>query len=527
MSKRILILLATMVVLGLITACVQAPLPETVEVEKEVEAVSEQPKAEEVVVVVAETIEPETFDPIMSSGLDWHAQVWSTVLETLAWTDPSGNVHPRLAESWSTSEDGLTWTFKLRSGVRFHNGEPLQADDVVYSFERGKKEGIPMVQQRYENVVSVEAPADETVVITLAKPDNLFINTVGDPTGIGFSILNREDGANQRHAIAPVGTGPMKFVSYSPNNELVLEVNEDYWNPDDLPVWDKLIVRWFSEDASQVAALKAGEVDVIQPVSIATAKSLTGQPDIGKKSYPKTSFFISLSRMDKTRPDEIPLAIMKALDRQALARIAFLGEAVPGSTAHPLIEYALPIEELPNYQREVEECKSLLAQAGYADGIDLEFLYPTRNPFEDIIFETIQASLAECGINITLAPVEQAVWIDRFLSADYELSATDQGWYSNPVRYVLPRVGWQAPPEEIVPELPDLIAQFGSASFEERPEIFQKVQMLEAETGYPFIGTVWVNRSVFWRTDRVEDVDISMLVTNSRREFYLSIVPKS
>ncbi|HBY97504.1 MAG TPA: hypothetical protein DEP84_26780 [Chloroflexi bacterium] len=522
---------ATTVVEREVTTVVEKEVEVTRVVEKEVEVTRvvevEAPPKEPVekVVVVAETIEPETFDPIMSSGLDWHAQVWSTVLETLAWTDPSGNVHPRLAESWEVSDDGLTYTFTLRPDVKFHNGEPLQADDVVYSFERGQTQGIPMVQQRYQNIVGVEAPDDQTVVVTLAQPDNFFLNTIGDPTGIGFSILNREYGAENRNAIAPVGTGPFRFVSYSPNNELVLEVNREYWNPEDLPDWDRLIIRWFQEDASQVAALNAGEVDVIQPVSIATSQSLTDQPGIGKASFPALSFFISISRIGKTEPPEIPLAISKALDREALAQIAFLGEAEPGSTVHPYVEYALPIEELPNYQRDVEGCKELLAKAGYANGIDVEFLYPTRNPFEDVIFETIQASLAECGINITLAPVEQAVWLDRFLKADYDLSATDQSWYSNPIRYVLPRVGWQAPVEEVVPELPPLLEEFSAASPAERPEVFQKIQRLVAETGYPFIGTVWVNRSVFWRTDRVENVDTSTRVTNNRRDFYLSIHP--
>ena len=158
-------------------------------------------------VVVAESIEPSTFDPIKSSGLGWHSQVWSTVLETLAWTDPSGNVHPRLATSWSTSSDGLVWNFKLRKNVRFHNGEVFKADDVVYSFERAMADGIPMVKQRYKNVKSVSAVGDRSVKINLKNKDNLFINTVGDPTGIAFSILNRKDGNNSRHAIAPVGTG--------------------------------------------------------------------------------------------------------------------------------------------------------------------------------------------------------------------------------------------------------------------------------------------------------------------------------
>jgi ABC-type transport system substrate-binding protein len=262
---------------------------------------------------------------------------------------------------------------------------------------------------------------------------------------------------------------------------------------------------------------------VIQPVNVATSQSLTGQEGLGKKSYPATTFFIGFSRIGKTRPDELPVAFMKAIDREALAKIVFLGEAIPYSTAHPLLKYALPIDKLPNYQRDIAGCKSLLTKAGYPNGIDLEFIYPTRVPYVSVFFETIQASAAECGIKITLAPLENAVWESRFLLADYDLSATDQCWYANPVRYVLPRVGWQAPVEEIVPELPALLDAFRAAPVEGRADAFQKIQTLEAQTGYPFFGTVWINGSVFWNKDKINDVDISNRVTGSRRDFYLAL----
>ncbi|MGA2502507.1 MAG: ABC transporter substrate-binding protein [Anaerolineales bacterium] len=532
MFKKASILIAMVVILGLVASCGPTATPITTSISTPetiaatntaipTVAVTETPGP--TTMIIAEPWEPDTFDPIMSSGPNNNAIVWSTILETLAWTDPSGVIHPRLAESWTTSVDGLTWTFTLRSGVKFTTGEPLTADDVVYSFERSKVGGIPMVQQRFANMVSVVAPDDKTVVVTLAKPDSLFINTVADSTGIGSSILSRKEGALNRQAIAPVGTGPLKFVSYSPNNQLVLAVNRDYWNPSELPTWDTLIIRFLTDDASQVAALNSGDVDVIQPVNIATYQSLTGQVGIGKKSYPATTFFIGFSRIGKTRPDELPVAFMKAIDREALAKIVFLGEAVPYSTAHPLLTYSLPIDQLPNYQRDIPGCKALLTKAGYPNGIDLEFMYPTRVPYQDVFFETIQASVAECGIRITLAPLEQAVWLSRFLAANYDISATDQSWYSNPVRYVLPRVGWQAPVSEILPELQPLLDAYTAAPNDGRADAFQKIQMLEAQTGYPFIGTVWVNKSVFWNSNKINDVDISTLVTSDRREFYLSL----
>src|SRR5690606_36766877 len=122
---------------------------------------------------------------------------------------------------------------------------------------------------------------------------------------------------------------------------------------------------------------------------------------------------------------------------------------------------------------------------------------PTRRPDRDSIFEVLQASLADTGIRVTLQPVDQQVWLSHFLEADYALSASDQGWYANPIRYVLPSDGWQAPPSEVAPELPDLLAAYLSAATDQaRADAFQAIQLYEAEYAYPFIGTAWVKRSV-------------------------------
>lgn len=474
-------------------------------------------------VVVSEDSDIYNFDPKNSAGGKFDAPVFTTVYETLAWTTPSGEVLPRLATDWTISEDKRTYTFNLRQGVTFHNGEPFTAQDVVYSVNRAVSQGIPMVQQRAQNLESVTAADDYTVVYQLINPDTAFLFNIADTTGLGFSsILTQSAPA---HGTTPVGTGPFTFVSYVPGSELVLDVNRGYWDPSVLPDYDRLRVRIIKEDATMMAALRSGEVSLIHPTATATARTLRGDDDFTIVDIPSRTFWIHASRVGATRDEAVVRALWLSMDRQALADVAFLGEARPWSTAHPLVEYALGPDELPNYQRDVEEAKRLLAEAGYEDGVELEFIYPTRAPYEDVFFEVLQASWAEAGIDVTLNPVEQAVWIPRLINADYDLSSTDQGWYSNPYRYVLPRTGWQAPPEEILPELIPALDELAAATQDERPEIFRRIQMIEAENVYPYAGTVYANTSHIYRSDQLSDADLSTYITGDKRALYLSLAP--
>lgn len=478
---------------------------------------------EMVEVVVSEDSDIYNFDPKNSAGGEFDAPVFTTIYEALAWTSPSGDVLPRLATEWTISEDKMTYTFTLREGVKFHNGADFTAHDVVYSVNRAVSQGIPMVQQRAQNLESVTAVDDYTVVYQLKQPSTAFLLNIADTTGLGFSsILTNSEPA---HGTTPVGTGPFKFVSYVPGSELVLDVNRDYWDPSVLPSYDRLRVRIIKEDASMVAALRSGEVALIHPTATATARGLRDEANFTIVDTPSRTFWIHASRVGATSDEAVVKALWLSMDRQALADIAFLGEAFPWSTAHPLVEYALGPDDLPNYQRDLEGAKQILAEAGYADGVELEFVYPTRVPYDDVFFEVLQASWAEAGINVTLNPVEQAVWIPKLINADYDLSATDQGWYSNPYRYVLPRTGWQASPEEILPELIPELDALAAASQEERPEIFRRIQILEAENVYPYTGTVYANASHVYRNDLLSNADLGTYITGDKRVLYLSLVP--
>ena len=476
---------------------------------------------EVVEIVIAEPAAIRSLDPISSDGSGQDAPVLTTVYETLAWTSPSGEVLPRLATEWSISEDRRTYTFHLRQGVRFHNGADFTAQDVVYSVTRALTEGSPVVRQRARNLDSVTATDDHTVVFELREPSSAFLFEVADPTGSGFSSILTETAPG--HGTVPVGTGPLRFVSYTPGSELVLEPNQDYWDPSVLPGYERLRIRIIEDEPDRVAALEAGEVALIRTDTIGVAAGLVEDPLLEVVATPAWTIRLHASRTGTTADGAVVRAAWLSLDRQRLADIAFAGEAEAWSTSHPLLAYGQGPAELPGYQRDVEAAAQVLAEAGYEEGIGLELLYPEQDGYPEAFFEVLAASWAEAGIRVEPVAVDRATWLARLVTADYDLTVTRHGWYANPYRYLLPRPGWQAPPEEVLPELIPALTHLATAGEEERPDAFRRVQLLQAEHGYPSIGVVYVNKHHVYHTDLITNAYVGGSVTGDRRELYLSL----
>lgn len=477
---------------------------------------------ETVEIVISEPAGIRTLDPIHSDGSGQDAPVLTTVYETLAWTSPSGEVLPRLATEWTISEDRRTYTFQLRQGVRFHNGADFTAEDVVYSVTRALTGGSPVVRQRARNLRGVTATDDHTVVVELKEPSNAFLFEVADPTGTGFASILTETAA--AHGEVPVGTGPLRFVSYAPGSELVLEPNPDYWDPAALPGYERLRVRIIEDEPGRVAALEAGGVALIRTDTTEVAARLAGNPLLEVVGTPAWTIWLHAARTGSTADGAVVRAAWLALDRQELADVAFAGEAAPWSTSHPLLAYGQGPDELPGYQRDVEAAARLLAEAGYEHGISLELPYPEQDQYPDGFFAVLAAGWAEAGITVEPVPVDRVTWLARLVTADYDLTVTRHGWYANPYSYLLPRPGWQAPPEEVLPELVPALTDLATASDEDRPDAFRRVQLLEAEHGYPFTGVVYVNSHYVYRTDLIENADPTASVTGNRRDLYLSLV---
>jgi peptide/nickel transport system substrate-binding protein len=472
------------------------------------------------VVIIGETNPPNTFDPIGHSNLNnWF--VWQLAYEGLVEAQPDGSIVPLLAESWEVSDDGLTYTFSLRPGVLFHNGQPLESDDVIYTFERLQTQGIPYAQARFPNLESV-TPVDEmTVEFRLTSPDSSFLTNLADPFAVANSILNREAGASAQPAVAMVGTGPYKSVSYAPERELVMQANEHYWR-EGLPIAPNLIIRYLPEQSAQVAALRAGQIHLMFPTP-ETALVLESEPNVELRAVPTAQTFQINMGSDEPPLDDVRVrrAIALSIDREELVALALLGAGAPTGPFPPGHPWAVPVGEQPYYQRDVAAARALLAEAGYPDGLELSFMWPAGfDQVGDRIGEILQPQLAESGITLVLEPLETPAWLDKLVTANYDLTWTAPSYFADPRQYVIPRDGRQGPTP---PELAELFTQAQAATdATDLAELYRAIQLMEADLVYPFTGLMARDGWVAFRSDLLSGVEVDY--TLSRRLFF-NLVP--
>src|SRR5256714_13001431 len=193
---------------------------------------------------------------------------------------PANTETPYLAESWSASSDGLSYECLLRKGVKFHNGEPVTADDVKFSFERYHGAAHQLMK---DNVAAIELLDPQHVRFKLKKPWPDFITFYSTATGSGWIVPKKyvEQVGDQGFKKAPIGAGPYKFVSFNPGVELVLEAFDDYWRKP--PNVKRLVMKVIPDEATRLAALKRGEVDIAYSIRSELAEELRRTPGLTLK----------------------------------------------------------------------------------------------------------------------------------------------------------------------------------------------------------------------------------------------------
>jgi peptide/nickel transport system substrate-binding protein len=323
---------------------------------------------------------------------------------------PGGLNTPALAESWTVSKDGLTYEFVLRKGARFHNGDPVTADDVKFSFERYHGAAARLLKDRVKEV-QVAAPNRVRFVLKDAWPDFMaFYGT--SATGAGWIVPRKyfekvgEDGFRK----APIGAGPFKFVSFTPGIELVLEAFGDYWRKP--PGVKRLVMRSIPDESTRAAAVRTGEVDIAYLFGGPLAEELRRTPGI-KVVAPLLYGIYWLDFLDQWDPKSpwhdkrVRLAASLAIDRPAINQAEMLGLGrVTGSFVPPTFDFALAIEPPPF---DPARAKKLLAEAGYPNGFETGDLTPL--PPYTSLGETVANFLQAIGIRTHVRAMERATFL--------------------------------------------------------------------------------------------------------------------
>jgi peptide/nickel transport system substrate-binding protein len=326
---------------------------------------------------------------------------------------PGGLNTPSLAESWTLAKDGVTYEFVLRKGAKFHNGDPVTADDVKFSFERYKGAAARLLKDKVKEV-QVAAPSRVRFVLKEPWPDFLaFYGT--SATGAGWIVPRKyvekvgEDGFRK----APIGAGPFKFVSFTPGVELVLEAFSDYWRKP--PGVKRLVMRSIPDESTRAAAVRTGEVDLAYLFGGALAEELRRAPGI-KIVAPLLYGIYWLDFLDQWDPKSpwhdrrVRLAASLAIDRAAINQAEMLGLGrVTGSFVPPTFDFALTVEP-PAF--DPKRARQLLADAGYPNGFEAGDLTPL--PPYTSLGETVGNFLQAVGIRAHVRTMERATFLSTW-----------------------------------------------------------------------------------------------------------------
>ena len=326
---------------------------------------------------------------------------------------PGGLNTPSLAEAWTVSKDGLTYEFLIRKNARFHNGEPVTADDVKFSFERYSGAGAKLLKDK---VKEVQVAAANRVRFVLKEPWPDFLASYGtSATGAGWIVPRKyvERVGDEGFKKAPIGAGPYRFVSFTAGVELVLEAFPDYWRK--TPHVKRLVMRSIPEESTRAAALRTGEVDLVYLLSAPIAEELRRTP--GMRITAPLVYAIYwldfLEQWDTKSPwhdRRVRLAASLAIDRPALNQAEMLGLGrVTGGFVPPTFDFALPIEAPP---RDVRRARQLLAEAGYPNGFDAGDLTPL--PPYTALGEAVGTYLQEIGIRTRVRTMERAAFLSAW-----------------------------------------------------------------------------------------------------------------
>ncbi|HEY4069847.1 MAG TPA: ABC transporter substrate-binding protein [Burkholderiaceae bacterium] len=369
--------------------------------------------------VLAVVLEPPGLDPTIAPAASIGEIVHYSVLEGLTKINMDGSVTPLLAESWSVDPDGKSYTFKLRKGVKFHDGEPFTSADVKFTFDRAKAEGSTNKAKKavFDNISRIDTPDPLTVIVVLTQADGNFLFRMGENTAV---ILDPKSAATT--ATKPVGTGPFMFGSWARGSSVTLVKYDGYRNAPAVKL-KKVTYRFISDNAAQVAALLAGDVDAIpRGLSAQSVKQFQSDPRftvVVGGTEGKT--VVSINNKKKPFDDvRVRRALAAAIDRKAVIDGSSEGYGKPiGSHMVPSDAGYVDLTSVNPYNP--EKAKALLKEAGVALPLNVTLTLPPP-PYARQGGEIVAAELAKVGINAKIENVEWAQWLSGAFKGNFDLT---------------------------------------------------------------------------------------------------------
>ncbi len=356
--------------------------------------------------------------------------ITNSMYETLVWFDENLELKPLLAKSWTVSDDGLDYTFVLNEGIKFHDGEPFNAESIVANYERAKSDSSLRLASQTAMWDSVTVDSEYQVTIHLKEPNNTFLNKLAQVRIVSPKAIKElgKDGLAKQSA----GTGPFVLSERVDGGYTKMVRNENYWQ--DGPKVDTLTWRVVPEDGARVAMLQTGEADIISPLPAIQVDKLKDDAsldvlNLGGLTYRYATLNKNYTLADGRKPlDDVRVrqAMNYAFDSEAYTQVVFQGYAsVPTSLFASSVPYYA--EQTP-YTADVEKAKSLMSEAGYSDGFPIN-IWVDNTTIEMQGAEFLKQQLAQINIDVNVVPMESTTIAD--MTSAPEDKTEVQMWYVN------------------------------------------------------------------------------------------------
>lgn len=372
------------------------------------------------------------------TSLDLHSEITANnafaidkIFEPLLTFDSKGELQPAVASAYKESDDGLTWTFTIRDGIQFSNGDPVTPADVVFSLQSHldeKDAPLPFSAP----ITKISAQGDDTVVVTLSTPYTPFAAEIAE---FSNGIIPANYGGESEDAFFknPIGTGPFTVASWTSGGDITFAKNTHYWQAGK-PYLDKLVYKTVTDDNQLVSQLQAGQVDAIDDVPQANVAELDANSSVdvvSTDSWNVEELFFNTT-VKQFSDVHVRRAIAYAIDKEGIVKATSFGTAkAADSLLPPTIPYYSSDIDAPSY--DVEKAKQELAQSAYPDGFTTTLLIASDETLWQQEAQAIQEELAAIGITVKVESIDHATFRERFFDYDFDFmlnSATSD--YADP-----------------------------------------------------------------------------------------------
>ncbi len=375
-------------------------------------------------IVIARHLDSEGLDPVMTAS---NVDIWvlNMMIEGLVGSSDDGSeIIPAVADKWEVSEDYLTYTFHIRDGIKFADGNPVTADDVIYSLTRARDEEGPWVGM-LDMMEKIEDGGDGTVVISLKEPSPAFLSTLAM---FYCGILEKsycEEAGEEGLTEKPMGTGPFVLSEWDKGEKMIFTKNENYWE-EGCPKVDEIDMVVVADDSTRIMQLESGQIDAVTEVPYARLEELESYGGLTVNLFDSTDVLFLLINCQGTYGSDkkIRNALSLATDKKAINDAVYYGK---GTLAETFLAPALPYsdQDLPETKVDIEKAKALLSEAGFPDGFEITVQVGSGDSAVLQTATILQQQWAEIGVKLNIEQIDLATARQNWKDGNYDVYISD------------------------------------------------------------------------------------------------------